>query len=64
MKAGDMPRLLWVAILAAVTALGGAVLAGWHIGDGQPFFGALWAVFSACFVFMFAVNAHVIRRTG
>ena len=64
MKAGDMPRLLWVAILAAVTALGGAVLAGWHLGDGQPFFGALWAVFSAWFVFMFAVNVHVLRRAG
>jgi hypothetical protein len=59
-----MPRLLWVAILAAVTALGGAVLAGWYLGDGQPLLGALWAVFSAWFVFMFAVNARVMRRTA
>jgi hypothetical protein len=59
-----MPRLLWFAILAAVTALGGAVLAGWHLGDGQPFFGVLWAVFSAWFVFMFAANMRVIRRAG
>ena len=59
-----MPRLLWVGILAAVIALGGAVLAGWYLGDGQPFFGALWAVFSAWFVFMFAVHADIMRRAA
>jgi hypothetical protein len=57
-------RRIALVISVVIAVLGGAGLAGWYFADGQPFWGAFWAVFSASYVFMALRNPALMRREG